>query len=473
MKLRTYAVVVVCLSGLLCLLGAQPSRAQMYPQPPLMAPYTPGFNLGVFYVNAGLKYRNLQTVRFKIEPHDVWQTHSLGVPTFGPNTDGTLLYPYDAAAGLPTGNPTDDPDISGIWNYDDGYVDPRNPGTNPADIAFFPPYRALGHYNVPPSSVGSFFVAVPRLQTDNAGGTYAETTAVTFSRRIDGTVDPAFEPGPETPSRIFKASAFEETDIDFTNNIWTPYAEFGYRASSYFDCIFAISGFSNSSTFQRTYPARAELYRRTFRDTFHYDSSNTASNWLEPFDSDIPNGTTNPDETQGYVIYPAGQAGGVNLPTRIFSTELDPFVPPTAAAETLYNRIDFTAIEFKSGGRSWFPLYGMGEIGTSLGVLATVMPVTIVTSSRVVAVEDNAAAGVTAGDLLVYSALKKEDVWFWKNLGLFVGLDLRLASGPFFAQSTVEYDLYPVDNKYDDFAGVTTTVNISGLNGSLTVGTVF
>lgn len=474
MKLRTYVVALICLPlALICTFTVAPSGAQMYPQPPFMAPYTPGFNLGVFYANAGVKYRNLQTVRTKIEPHSVFQTHSLGVPTFGPNTDGTLLYPYDAVLGYPTGNPADSPTISGIWSYDDGYVDPRNPGINATDGVFFPPLRALGYYNVSQNNAGSFLVVIPSLQTDNVGGIYAETTSVTLSRRLDGTVDPAFEPGPETASRIFEGLSGEEYDIRFTDKIWTPYVEFGYRASSYFDCIFGISGFNQSNTLQRTYGVQARMYRRTFRDTFHYESSNSASTWLEPFDSAIDATGANPDPAQFYAIYPAGQSGGVNLPTRRFTIELDPFIPPIAAQETIYNRIDFTAIEIKAGGRSWFPLYGLGEIGTSLGLLVTPMPVTIVTSSRVVALEDNVDAGVTAGDVLVYTANKHEDFWFWQNIGAFVGLDLRLGTGRFFGQSTLEYDVYFADNTYNGFPGVTNSVNISGLNASLTAGASF
>ncbi len=170
MKLRTCTAALVSLViGLLGAAAPTPTLAQMYPQlypqPPIMAPYTPGFNLGVFYVNAGVKFRNLQTVRTKIEPHSVQQLLELGTVPFGPNTEGTILYPYDAAAALPTGNPADPPNVSGIWPYDDGDIDPRDPGDEANDTSFSPPTLALGHYNVPPSSVGSFTVSTPAVQT--------------------------------------------------------------------------------------------------------------------------------------------------------------------------------------------------------------------------------------------------------------------------------------------------------------------
>ena len=471
MKLLTCtAALVSFVFGLLGAAAPNPILAQMYPQPypqpPIMAPYTPGFNLGVFYVNAGVKFRNLQTVRTKIEPHSVQQLLEPGTVPFGPNTAGTILYPYDAAAALPTANPLDPPNVSGIWPYDDGNIDPRNPGDEANDTSFSPPALALGHYNVPPSSVGFFTVSTPLVQTDNNGGIYSETKSVTLSRRIDGSLG-------EAPSRGFTATSGHETTIAFTDKIWTPWLEFGYRASSYFDCIFGVSGFNNSNVFQRGYLVQAQLYRRTFKDTYLFESSNSLGVWMGNFSSRILSTATNPDPTKYYVIYPAGRAGGLNLPTRAFYFLPDPTVAAVPAEEIIYNRIDFTAIEFKSGGRSWFPLYGLGEIGTSLGVLVTPMPVTIVNSSRVVALADSADAGVTAGDTLLNIADKHEEFWFWRNLGLFVGLDLRLSMGRFFAQSAVEYDWYPVDNEYKDFPGITNTINIGGVNATFTAGAFF
>jgi hypothetical protein len=244
----------------------------------------------------------------------------------------------------------------------------------------------------------------------------------------------------------------------------------GYRPSSFFDVLLGVSWFTLSQTSQTRATSNAFLYRRTFDDTFRFTGTDTQS-WPLVFSSVVTAATTNPVSTSDYVIYPVGRAAGRDLPTRVFTEEVDPTVPPIPVEEILYNRIDLTAIEFKSGGRSWLPLYGAGEIGTSLGVLFAPMPVTIVTRSRIVALADSPDAGVIAGDTLIDAAQKQEEVWLWKNIGLYVGADLRLNFGRFFAQSNIEYDIYPIENTYGEI--VVNKVNITGLNADFVAGTSF
>ncbi|MFH1117619.1 MAG: hypothetical protein V1792_27180, partial [Pseudomonadota bacterium] len=140
--------------------------------------------------------------------------------------------------------------------------------------------------------------------------------------------------------------------------------------------------------------------------------------------------------------------------------------------ETLYNRLDFTAIEFKVGGSSWVPLWGMGQVGTSFGLLWTPIPYTVVTRSLVVADETSADAGVTAGDIIIDAAKKQEDIWLWPNIGLFVGGDLQLGWGRYFAKSSVEYDVYfGNSNRWGDI--VENVVNLTGVNATFTAGAFF
>jgi len=79
--------------------------------------------------------------------------------------------------------------------------------------------------------------------------------------------------------------------------------------------------------------------------------------------------------------------------------------------------------------------------------------------------------GVVAGDILIDIANKHEEIWMWKNIGLFAGADLRFNFGRFFFQSNVEYDFYPMTNQYGDI--LINAVNISGFNANFTAGTSF
>lgn len=477
MKLRALTAILICLViGLASLLSVGESRAQQFPQPFFMAPYTPGMQFGRFTLSAGVKYRNIQTVRFEVEPHTVRQVHSYGTVPFGPENEGTILYPYDAASGLPTLNPADVPDLSGIWEYDDGLIDPRSPGVEATDGNFGPAMTSfgLGYYNGSQNNWGYFTVADARFQTDPSAEfpTYGTTDHVLYTRRLDG-VARTFEPSGGTASVIYVADVNHPRDVELTNKIWSPYVEVGYRQSSLFDMMLGVSWFTIGNVFQRRFPTEARLYRRTIHDSYTFDGQDPQV-WVGGFQSWMASPSlalTNPVSTYSYLIYPAGNTGARDLPTRTFVQEIDPLVAPIAAEETLYHRLDFTAIEFKGGGRSWFPLYGMGEIGTSLGFLFTPMPVTIVTSSTVVSSEDRPDLGIVAGQELIYMAHKEEELWLWRNIGLFVGADLRFYLGNFFVQSNVEYDLYPMDNKYGD--AVITTVNLSGVNAMFQVGGLF
>jgi hypothetical protein len=199
MKLRGLNTILLCLViSLVSLVQADVSIAQMVPQPPFLAPYTPGMTSGLFYFNAGVKYRNIQTVRFEIVPHTVSQIQSLGTVPWGPEQEGTVFYPLTPNTADP------DPEISGIWPYDDGTIDSRAStvvgAISPIAFSTTGGNLVLGYRTSPQNNVGSFTVSSPATQTDNAGGTYQDTTSITYSKRLDDTN--AYE----TASRIFVAS---------------------------------------------------------------------------------------------------------------------------------------------------------------------------------------------------------------------------------------------------------------------------
>ncbi len=478
MKLRANKVPVVCIMiGVLSLFFGSIATAQMYPQPPILAPYGPTMNLGVFYLSAGVKYRNIQTVRFEVKPHMTEQIVTEGTVPFGPEESGIVYYPYSEAAGLPTGISGTDPALSGVWNYDNGFVSAANPGINPTDpldpdlpidTAFGPPLRGLGWYNGSQNSAGSFYIVDPPNQAD--GGTYDTTTRIAYTRLLDGREAPY-----ESASLGYRGDFSPSQEIEFTNKILTPYFEAGYRVSSFFNIMFGFSWFSIKETYGTTLSGQGYVARRAFLDSFVFKSRQpepwiTTGFW-SAFVADSSSENPNPID-YFYQVFPAGTGTSTDLPTRTFFTAIDPAVPAFPVNEILYNKLDFTALEFKAGSRSWFPLYGLGEMGTSFGLLWTPIPYTVETRTTLVAAQDSVDAGVVSGQTLAQTSHTQNDIWLWPNLGLFIGGDVRLGWGRWFVQSAVEYDIYFGDScKYGDI--VENTVNLSGVNATFMAGSLF
>jgi hypothetical protein len=277
----------------------------------------------------------------------------------------------------------------------------------------------------------------------------------------------------ETASLGYRSEFDPSQQIEFTNKILTPYFEAGYRCSNFFNILFGFSWFSIKETYQTTSSGQGYVARRVFMDSFTFKSEQSDPWITAGFTSAFVanSGGENPNPTDFFFqLYPAGTGTATDLPTRVFTTAMDPSIPVFAVEETLYNRLDFTALEFKFGGRSWFPLYGMGEMGTSFGALWTPIPYTVVTRSTVVAAEDSAAAGVVAGQTLTQTEHYRNDVWR-SIFGLFVGADVRLGWGRWFVQSNVEYDLYLTEGAYGEI--VENVVNLSGANATFTAGSLF
>ena len=363
MKLRAHTIPIVCIMiGLASLIMGGSANAQMFPQPPMLAPYNPSMNMGLFYLSAGVKYRNIQTVRFELTPHLLSIIVADGSPPWGPNEDGFVSYPFSETIPLlPSLNPADPPSTSGIWVYDNGEIDPQNPAVNPVapavtpvDGPFLAPDRRLGWHNGSQNSSGSFLVTDPSAQAN--GATYESTSRVTYSRLMDG------RSIYETESLGYQGEFDVDRKIEFTNKIVTPYFEAGYRVSNFFNILFGFSWFNISEVYQTNLVGQGLVIRRTFNDSVFFRSLDP-NTWLPSgFTSKFPaNATTggNPDPaTYYYILYPAGTGTSMNLPTRTFGQAVDGTVAPFGVQETLYNKLEFTALEFKAGSRSWFPLYG-------------------------------------------------------------------------------------------------------------------
>ena len=356
------------------------------------------------------------------------------------------------------------------------------------DIPFAPPALGLGHFEFPVGLEGSrgvFIVSDPTNQTDNGGDIYSGTTTVSWSKRIDGTyggginvatggTDPVIALG--DPSFVFAPNGAEGPTLEFTNKIWTPYIEVGVTYSTMFDFFLAASCFTLTESFLDTRPIDPfPLQRRVFTDTFQFTSDDVTNTWVFPFSSDIPAGSTNPDTTKSYNVFPAGRGGGIGLPTRTFSEVADPTVSLIQANETLFNRLDLTAIEFKAGGRSWIPLWGLGRLGTMAGGLVTPMPYTVVARSTVTTTADvvdvNGAVVLPAGTTLIDLPVNQwSTAWAF---GLFCGVDVEVGNPRFFVKTGLEYDWY------FDFTGlqfgtpVENRVNLSGVGATGALGVRF
>ncbi|MFH0824451.1 MAG: hypothetical protein V2B18_16985, partial [Pseudomonadota bacterium] len=257
--------------------------------------------------------------------------------------------------------------------------------------------------------------------------------------------------------------------LQFTNDLFTPYAELGFQYSNYFDFFLGGSYFSWSNTFTTNYSVSIAAYNRAFTDQFTFTSQGDDNTWAEQFPHYQTNyfTTVSTSGAPYYFIYPMGRADGSGRPNRSFSLRLDPNVSPTAGNEYFQNTLDVSGIEFKLGGRSWVPLYGMGRIGTTLGALITPMPYKFISTSTITALATNAAAGLTAGQTVMVSSNSQNDIWC--AYGLSCGVDLELGSGNFLVRGSGEYNIYFTQNTFDA-QRIVAIVNPSGGSLSLSVG---
>ena len=524
MKSREHIVIAAGLVVILsCFGSAETVSAQAYApggpppgyyyQPPSMAPTGPSMYPGVFYISGGAKVRDLQSLSIGTKNAELINIIVPGVPAFGPNVAGPIVYPVP-----PTALGTDNPSISGIWSYDDGFIEPT--GTASAVLAQNYPVGAsngLGKFQAG-EDAGEFRIFDFHTQTNDGGiGPISSTKALSWSKLITGLTPgstdylihficaqpaagtgtscfPALPcPGPvactytssagdidggvqapntivagtayynEAPSRGFAAFTDAGVATDFQNRVWAPYIEFGFQSTALFDVFMGVSAFQVSRTFTESRQTIAPFARRGFRDTFGFSSSDPAVWTFVNFDSAAG------ADGQSYFIYP-NNGTGQPIPSRTFFNAIDPDVVATLAQETITGKLDFTTVESRSGGRAWIPLWGLGRIGTNFGGLLAATSQTLNSTALYVATAPNPAAGVLAGDVLINTALKQDSV-VW-NLGLFCGADLELGFNRIFVKSEIEYNYYYyATNIESEF--IATRVNLSGAAATITGGLRF
>lgn len=312
---------------LLCILmaaylGGMPpaTNAQVFRFPPFCNPVALcGPFWGKFYVQGGVRFRVLNTLRIRQEPSSIIFRDD-GFPPFGPNAAG-FFGTGTGVSGYPT-NPNighENPNISGYWSYNNGFIDPAAPTDTTAAGGNFDypqlPEVMLGRFVKTSGSgsstttvaynIGSFQINDTYLQVDNpvqqvrdpvsvtgeSGDFYrpgdtitkissvAETTRVSWSRLIDGTyVNKQNLPSPlEIESRLFNGIGFGFTS-GYDPQLWTPVLEVGYRTSEAFDLIYSFSSFNFDTTASRSQVVQANFGRRGFKDTFSF-YSNVPNTW--------------------------------------------------------------------------------------------------------------------------------------------------------------------------------------------------
>ncbi len=288
MKLRNHISLVVCLVVALAshYLGSAVFAQQAVPCTPFMPSARQQCFSDRFYIQGGVQFRSIQRLGFQKkpsviryaepveDPHNPGVFYTEGKPPFGPNQagdfgTGTGVPGYEEF-GPPNGNSNDDPRRSGIWNYDDGYINPN--GNYTSNDVLFPtlwPFwpgtgqerAGLGQYitsgdgvdlgvfalkntasqvvlGVPSSyphgeQVVGFVPTDPPLKT--------ATYAVQWSRLIDDSV--AISPELGVPSRIWRTWGGEIQTLDYNEELWCPTVEIGVKATSFFDVFWGLSWF--------------------------------------------------------------------------------------------------------------------------------------------------------------------------------------------------------------------------------------
>lgn len=129
----------------------------------------------------------------------------------------------------------------------------------------------------------------------------------------------------------------------------------------------------------------------------------------------------------------------------------------TVTLGQVFNRFEANVYEFGTGGRSWFPIWGFGRIGASLGVLLAPMPYRVFQSVN------------TPGVVVISNS--QFDTFFW-NTALMTRLDLEFDFAcRFFVKGSIEYDWYFSTLKWGD--NVNNTLNIGGRDFCLSAGIRF
>ncbi len=499
---RRRCALAVLIIGVLTTLMCDTVIGQQLPfmqAPYYQAPQRPAMSRGLFYLNAGVKYRNIQEVSFKSRDTQLINIAQPGVPAYGPGVDDILNYPVP-----PTYIASDPPSASGIWLYDDGFLEPTPFITQaPAGSSFFFPvgHQGLGRVGIGvPNDFGTWMVADVREQADDgAPGNMDATQHFRFTKVLDGITPNTYafilaQPGAagttlalgpaagtlyrvpgvwaEVPSRGFAAVVASGLDRIETHKTLVPYVEAGFQVANYFDLFGGFSWIPISESFGRSVPATVFAARRAYRDTFPFHSDSTATPTPWPANPLFWSGSTDPTLATfpQAEVWPYGATDSYGrLPYRRFFNVLDPAGPTFQAQEILRSTLDATAYEMRLGARSWFPLNGQGRIGTTFGFLFTPLAYHVDTFAEYVATAPETTFAVSTGQTLVAYRSDHRDIRW--NYGIFVGTELEFGGNDYFLKGGADYNYYFNTTSYGGV--VLTTINVGGFSATVALGRRF
>jgi hypothetical protein len=441
----------------------------LMPGPPLPNPVYPAAVNG-FYIKSGVKLRNITQFEFHVVDRN-YTREELGRPPFGPLTDGEFGtgvgkpgyndpappanftnneqgYPYTPDWG----NCAAPPRLSGIWQYNDGYLNP-NPGPlcgSSATSFWVGSDIELGRYRAadpvpppdppvptPPYQYGEFELYSPTLQLN--AGTFSGSNTVTFEYLIDGNYDARYGIAPdssgEIASLIYSAYFAAQDARGYSNKIWTPTIEVGFQAGNFFDFFYGFSWYSLGHGFGNTVTQPTPMSVRGFRDAWPFFSDDVSGIPGAVFNSSVSIVGGNELGNINYLIHmdTAGQNG--SFPTRTFFLADYPGGGDENIQEVVFHRADLGIYENRFGARSWAPIFGLGRIGATAGLLVTPIHYQMSTTTLVTSEGPNLPAGT-----VMYSSNIQNRDWWW-NFGGFIGADIEIGLPRYYFSGSVEYSL--------------------------------
>ncbi len=325
---------------------------------------------------------------------------------------------------------------------------------------------------------GWFMIGDPAGQANGAGpGT---TTSVSFLGIIDGTYDTTYCLGDgtseEVESIIYRANGIQFANQEFMEKVWTPAVEIGFQYSNFFDFFYSFSFYDLSRGMTKSSSLDAQLYRRTFTDTYPYYTPNTVTEeWPHPGDSE-PNFSSllgvRDSEGTNYNLWVNGPGRGF-YPNRTFGEVSDGSKDTRKVRETLTHRADIHVYENRLGMTSWFPLYGSGRVGFSAGAQLSYIAHRLTGRREVVAEATldywRTSPYFPAGAILADEAHSMWDWWF--NYGGFLGTDLEVDYRGFFFRGSAEWAYCETESK--ELYSILTEFNPGGISCALSVGARF
>jgi hypothetical protein len=362
----------------------------------------------------------------------------------GGNTPG---YPQS-----PTGQTTDEPNVSGLWLYDDGLLDPTNPNTNtytaitvtdpgtgttstvvinPGDTAYsFATATAIGRFIYRTGidnpaytnyNKGSFFITstsadgTKKDQFFKADGTKAEKFSDATIVKLTKTLDT----DPNGAGYSVTGPGFENQAFD--SWIWGPYIEFGWQTDPLFQIKYGFSWFTFANSFGKNISSIYYPSPTSFTDAYAFQSND---------DSEIPRNFS----SAMTIIIPGVAAYRLNPNnvTRSFTGG-----DPVEVLEHLSHDLRAYNYENRVVGRSNLLVLPSLEVGVALGLVATF--VHLQTHTR------NTIADRTTGEVVrVLTGMQTDNQW---SYGGMAALDLNLNFGRTFLTTAFEY-LYMTDIRY-------------------------